>query len=338
MGLQPTDYFSVSQPNGICKTFQTIILFLFALWVPTAICSLTLGSSGVRRKLGMLSEWHGKEPYGRRFVISILGSFLLHVVVWNVTIAAVLNGDNDSEVASFTNLYWIWFIRPMPATFVLFLSWICPPLFIENALEMQLVEGLMGIFTIGIYDDLRIAVGTASDWSFSNSAQKLGFERIRDGSKVGVGFWSIGLVVVLVCLSVCAPTDFYMEKNAKIARAVFFYWSILFNFVRMVAGFAIWSGVPMFDPSSFCPSLDTTGTIAAISVSITIMDHLLRALFCVGRVDWLGSEAKSWQLGEGLRSGYPLDLTAFKFAEGELDGVNLEALGELKMTASLRLC
>jgi len=336
MGLTPADYFSVFQLNGICKTFQTIILFLFALWVPTAICSLTLGSSGVRRKLGKLSEWHGEEPYGRRFVISILGSFLLHVVVWNVTVAAMLNNDNDSKVASFTNLYWIWFIRPMPATFVLFLSWICPPLFIENALEMQLVEGLMGIFTLGIYDDLRITVGTASYWSFSNSTQKLGFERIRDGSKVGVGFWSIGIVVVLACL-IYTFNDFRME-NAKMAGALFLYWSILFNFVRMVASFAIWSGVPMFDPSSFCPSLAATGAIAAISVSITIMDHLLRALFCVGRVDWLGSEAKSWQLGEGLRNGYPLDLTAFKFAEGELDDVNLEALGELKMTASLLLC
>ncbi|KAH8702867.1 hypothetical protein GQ44DRAFT_732669 [Phaeosphaeriaceae sp. PMI808] len=317
--FSPTAVFEVLQPSGVCKTFTTALLLLVALWVPTMVCSLTLGSSGVRRKLGLFSEYRGYKFSIERLAISILGSFLLQAVVWNVSAAALLHRNNQCDLSraycdslylnSFTNMYWIISIRPLAATIVSLLTIINPALFLENALEMQIVEGALGMFTIGIYDGIRKSIPKHFSWDRSldeyNLAQaKIGLRRITDGSKLGVGMWVLSLLVLLCCL---------IKRSARAWTC----WSIFFNFARMAASLAIWAGVPLLEPGTFCPSITTTGGMAVILTAVTITDHIWRALFCVGRVDWVFLGNYRELLAGRDEPSWPMDVTYFAEEEKE---------------------
>lgn len=324
----PANYFELTQPGGICKTFTTTLLLLVSLWVPTAVCSLIFGSSGVRRKLAFFSEYRGLEDlYYTRFVFSMLGSFLLQAVVWNVSAAALLGHNRTCDPASpscyissrnsFTDMYWIIAVRPLAATFISLLTIINPALYLENAIEMQFVEGILGMFTIGIYDSIRKSIPNHVSWDPSLDAEsvaqaQLGLKRMRDGSKLGVGMWVLSFFALLVCI----PAGIF--QSGRRAAQLWTCWSIFFNFMRMAAGFAIWAGVPLLQPATFCPSIATTGGMAAVWVAVTIADHMWRSLFCVGRVEWIFLSKYTELLSGYNKPGWSMDVTYFpKEEEGE---------------------
>jgi len=311
------------QPGGICKTFTTTLLLLVSLWVPTAVCGLIFGSSGVRRKLALFSEYRGLgDLYYTRFVFSMLGSFLLQAVVWNVSAAALLGCDPASPSCyissrnSFTDMYWIIAIRPLAATFISLLTIINPALYLENAIEMQFVEGVLGMFTIGIYDGIRKSIPNHVSWDPSLDAgsvarARLGLERMRDGSELGVGMWVLSFFALLVCIKAG------IFQSGRRATQLWTCWSIFFNFMRMVTGFAIWAGVPLLQPATFCPSIDTTRGMATVWVAVTIADHMWRSLFCVGRVEWIFLSKYTELLSGYDKPGWPMDVTYFPKEEGE---------------------
>lgn len=125
----------------------------------------------------------------------MLGSFLLQAVVWNLSAAALLGCNRTCDPASpscyissrssFTDMYWIIAIRPLAATFISLLTIINPALYLENAIEMQFIEGVLGMFTIGIYDGIRKLIPNHVSWDPSLDAEsiaqaQLGLKRMRD--------------------------------------------------------------------------------------------------------------------------------------------------------------
>jgi hypothetical protein len=313
--LGPTVYFFVSHVGGVCKDPTTVLLYLVSFWIPTGCCSLVLGASFIRRRLGLFSEYHGYKFHPQRIFLSFFGSFLLLTVVFNITAAFLLNGSEpvvgdtyltcipgdctEFPYSSWDDVsyrYWAWYIRPLPATFVLALSLLSPPLFLENAIEMQLVEAIVGMFTIKVYSDLN---ALTPDWTSSLE----GFSIVRPAAIVGIVAWSISLVWLLLVL-------------AKPAGALPLVWgAILFNLSRMCVGLAIWSGVAKIDKSTFCPNMATTGFMVALWVIITLADHFWRALFCVGRIEWLWRYLRFYY---GVEEDWPLDVTV------DIDGLRRE--------------
>jgi hypothetical protein len=280
-----------------CDTPINFTLFLTTLWAPTIICSLTLGSSGVRRKLSLVSEYQDFGNSTWRTATSIFGSFLLQVVGWNVVVASLLYSDPGTS-DSFEDLYWLWSLRPLSASVAMACSFACPALYLENALELELVEGMMGMLLIRVYDEIRRHVELIDGWF-----EDTGLKRMSDGAKVGVGFWSVSLIAFLVCL--CCRRSFW---------AFFTIWSFGWNFVRAAAGFAIWGGIETWLNSAanvndnFCPSSPTLGAVAAISVGVTICDHIWRGMFCVARVEWISPDF-AHMLSPSEKRGWPMDVT-----------------------------
>lgn len=90
-------------------------------------------------------------------------------------------------------MYWI-AIQQLAATFISLLTVINTALYLENAIEMQFVEGVLGMFTTGIYDGIRKSIPNHVSWDTSLDAEsvaqaQLGLKRMRDGSELGVGMW-----------------------------------------------------------------------------------------------------------------------------------------------------
>ena len=173
-------------PPAFANPSTIISLFQLSLWLPPAICSLTLGSNIPRQKISHLKKPPKPDEDFKnlnRFYLflSLFGSFFFQAILWNAVQSRLLVSSNDNSIS---NLYWVWLIRPLPATFVLFMSYICPSLYLENALEMQFVEGVTGMLTIGIYDKIRLAVAQVKDVSVS---QRAGFQYIKHGADLGFG-------------------------------------------------------------------------------------------------------------------------------------------------------
>ena len=102
-------------------------------------------------------------------------------------------------------MYWIITIRPLAATFISLLTIINPALYLENGIEMQFVEGVLGMFAISKYDDIRKSIPNHVSWDPSLDAEsvaqaQLGLKRMRDGSKLGVGMWALSLFALLACI------------------------------------------------------------------------------------------------------------------------------------------
>jgi hypothetical protein len=291
-----------------CNSPFNFVLFFVALWAPTVICSLTLGSSGVRRRLSVVSEYQDFKYSVWRTATSIFGSLLLHVFVWNLAVAALLHDEFGHAGFLFTDLYWLWSLRPLPATLVTVITFACPALYLENALEIQLVEGLQGMLLIRYYDILRRDFG-----AYPGQAQDIGLKRTTDGAKVGVGFWSISVIAIMLCIL----SGHYFWRFWTV-------WSLGWNFVRSAAGFAIWGGLETLknaDGNSsaiFCPSPATLGKVAVVSIVVTIVDHIWRAIFCVGRVDWVSETLKSL-ISDSDKKGWPIDVTYMDPGEGNAE-------------------
>lgn len=116
--LQPvTELFRIQNPNGVCKTPQTITLFLLALWIPPAICQFVLGSILVRSRLSYLRSKKSRSfkvewSMGNEGIISMWGSFFIRAVIEGIPAAVILVANNHSM--SFTRAYFLWAIRPQP--------------------------------------------------------------------------------------------------------------------------------------------------------------------------------------------------------------------------------
>ncbi|EXJ56046.1 hypothetical protein A1O7_08977 [Cladophialophora yegresii CBS 114405] len=275
-----TSRFQVHQASGVCKTSTTVSLLLLSLWVPPAVCSLICGSSIFRRRLSRIKNQPEEHAgYVNRFYlfVSLFGSFFFQAVVFAIAQAQLLADSNPDN--SFSDLYWVWLIRPLPATFVLFMAYMCPTLYLESALEMQCVEGVFGMFTIGIYDDIRKGVRGAD-------ILQPGVKHIRDGANLGFAFWILSFFVALavVALLKIGMLRHRPPDNTPIGGTplrLWTGWSIIFNMMRMIAGFLIWAGIAQVDQQVFCLSLAATGGIAAIAFASALVDHGWRAYFCV---------------------------------------------------------
>ena len=103
----------------------------------------------------------------------------------------------------------------------------------------------------------------------------------------------------------------------------------------MAAGFAIWAGVPLLQPATFCPSIATTGGMAAVLVVIMIADHVWRSLFCAGRVERIFLSKYTELLSGYDKPGWPMDVTYFPKEEEET-GVIEGALQRLRGVAPQR--
>ncbi|KIW64557.1 hypothetical protein PV04_09482 [Phialophora macrospora] len=266
--------FQVHQSSGVCKTSTTVSLLLLSLWVPPAVCSLICGSSIFRRRFSRTRNPEEHVEYINRFYLfaSLFGSFFLQAVVFTIVQGQLLADDNPDN--SISDLYWVWLIRPLPATFVLFMAYLCPTLYLENALEMQCVEGVMGMFTVGIYNDIRKAINGAD-------IIQPGVKYIRDGANLGFAFWILSFFVALGAVHLLIKGMLRESPLDGTPLRVWTGWSIIFNMIRMMAGFLIWAGVAQVDKQVFCPSLAATGGIAAITFASTLVDHGWRACFCV---------------------------------------------------------
>jgi len=268
-------------------------LFLAMLWVPTAVTSLILGSSFIRRRLGRFSRYWGYRNRWRQIFASVFGSVILQAVFFDIIAAGLLAGPSTD----ITNIYWAWFIRPLPGTIVLFLSLTCVPVFIENAIEIQITEIIMSIFTIKIYTDIEMSTRDPIDLD--------GFWSVRYGSILGIVAWTLTLVVFLGCVL----ASFVVSEGDTLGK-VMTRWGVFFNIVGMACGMSIWIGVAKMDPTAFCPSSSVGGGIAALWIFTTVVDHLWRALFCVGRVKWIsGKLASSYHAAD---TEWPLDVTTEK--------------------------
>jgi hypothetical protein len=275
--------FQVHQPSGVCKPSTTVSLLLLSLWVPPAVCSLICGSSIFRRRFALTKKQAQEHAeYVNRFYLftSLFGSFFFQTVVFTIVQGQLLVDDNPDS--SISDLYWVWLIRPLPATLVLFMAYICPTLYLENALEMQCVEGVMGMFTIGIYNDIRKAVGGAD-------IHQPGVKHIRDGANLGFAFWILSFFVALAAVTLLIKGMLREKPPNATPLRLWTGWSIIFNMIRMMAGFLIWAGVAQVDKQVFCPSLAATGGIAAIAFASTLVDHGWRAYFCVVQGTSIGS-------------------------------------------------
>jgi len=368
MSRPATDYFLVQQPEGICKDSKTLILFFLALWVPPVVFSLTIGSSVARNAVGVFTKWQSRSTsYGIQVALSLLGSFVLHISAWNVAVVTLLRKGNEDLAGSFKHLYWSWYIRPMPATIILLLSAICPPLYLENAMEMQLVEGMIGLPTIGIYSWITQATRQRSRGDLSWAAEQHEWEQMRRSSQVGIAFWSIAFGALVLLLMILVVANVHIEgvltsnmtkrtfwpsaiityiraniESGSIVTAIFWL-SVVFNLGRTGVGFGIWSSLDQLDAPLFCPSLATTGTIAAMATSITFVDHVFRALLCVGRVRWAKLDG-IWELHHPKASANtPLDIVKYDVqeqvvsGEGAVDMRKLVELSELLLQRQLRM-
>ena len=113
-----------------------------------------------------------------------------------------------------------------------------------------------------------------------------GIIRLNDGSKLGMAFWILSLLFILL---VIVPINVIRQVRSKsedtvaenMTLVLWAGWSVVFNFMRMAAGFAIWAGITMLDDTIFCPSLSSTGGIAALAFAFTLLDHGWRAYFLV---------------------------------------------------------
>jgi hypothetical protein len=237
------------------------------------------GSSIFRHRLSRLKKQpkDGATTVHRLYLFaSLFGSFFLQVVVWNVAEASFLV-DYDS-VNLLSQTYWAWAIRPLPATFVLFMAYICPTLYLENALEMQFVEGMIGMLDIGIYNDIRKAMGSENEFANGDISVQDGLMDVMQGARLGFAFWILSL---FVAVGVLAWVIFARIPYKNIPLRIWAGWSILFNMVRMIAGFLVFAGVAKMDETAFCPSLVATGAIIALAFGCTLVDHAWRAFFYV---------------------------------------------------------
>ncbi|OCT45304.1 hypothetical protein CLCR_06164 [Cladophialophora carrionii] len=284
-----TSRFQVHQPSGVCKTSTTVSLLLLSLWVPPAVCSLICGSSIFRRRFSRTKN-QSEERAGHvdRFYlfVSLFGSFFFQAVVVTIAQGQLLADDNPDN--SISDLYWVWLIRPMPATFVLFMAYICPALYLESALEMQCVEGVLGMFTIGIYDDIRKGVRGAD-------ILQPGVKPIRDGAKLGFAFWILSFLVAFAVLVLLKIGMMRGKPLDGTPIRLWTGWSIISNMIRTIAGFLIWAGVAQVDQQGFCPSLSATGGIAAIAFAGALVDHGWRAYFCVLDGTTMGPVNSVWR-------------------------------------------
>ncbi len=296
-----TSHFQVHQPSGVCKTPTTISLLLLSLWVPVAVCSLICGTSIFRQRLSCTKK-HPRtvEPTNKLYLFtSLFGSFFFQAVVWAIVQGQLL-ADDDST-SSISDLYWVWLIRPWPATFVLFMAYICPTLYLENALELQCVEGVIGMLTVGIYDGIRKAINGFGDFSthrIGDEDLRTGLEHIAEGAKLGFAFWILSFFIalaVLVLLVIGMGSGKPSDKSAlRIALRLWISWSIIFNASRMIAGFLIWTGVAQLDDGAFCPNLAATGGIAAVAFASTLVDHAWRAYFWVEGASFSSLGSVAW--------------------------------------------
>ncbi|KAJ9602752.1 hypothetical protein H2200_012532 [Cladophialophora chaetospira] len=276
--------FEVHQPSEVCKTPTTISLFLLSLWVPPAVCSLICGSSLFRRRLSRIKKQpeDNVESINRFYLFaSLFGSFFFQLVVWTTVQGQLLSDDDpDNELS---NTYWVWLIRPLPTTFVFFMAYLCPTLYLENALEMQFVEGVMGLFTIDIYDDIRKAVSGLGDLSTEQAGDgnTPALQHISSGAKLGFAFWILSFFVALAVVVLLVVGMMREKPLDSTPLRIWTCWSIIFNAMRMIAGWLIWTEVAQLHEQIFCPSLTATGAIAAIAFASTMVDHGWRAYFCV---------------------------------------------------------
>jgi hypothetical protein len=91
----------------------------------------------------------------------------------------------------------------------------------------------------------------------------------------------------------------------------FFWLSVALNAARTGVGLGIWIGLGRFDSSIFCPSLKTTGVIAATTILVSFVDHIYRAKFSVGRVRWM-KLGGIWELPLHEKQNLPLDIADYK--------------------------
>lgn len=222
--------------------------------------------------------------YTNRFYLfaSLFGSFFFQAIVWTIVQAQLLSDENSKN--SVSDLYWVWLIRPLPATFVLFMAYICPTLFLENALEMQCVEGLVGMLTIDIFNDVRKATNRVGDLSVRKLDYKYSqtaLDHITDGANLGFAFWILSLFAVMGVLVLLVIGMARKTPLDSTPLQVWTGWSIIFNAIRMAAGFLIWAGIAGLDETVFCPNLAATGSLATIAFASTLLDHGWRALFSV---------------------------------------------------------
>jgi hypothetical protein len=301
---QLTSLFQVHQPSGICKSSTTLSLFLLALWIPPAATSLTLGSSVFRARLSRIKKqpFSSNDPDDRQLInrfylfVSVSGSFFLQAVLWNIAHGQLL-ADGNSE-NSVSDLYWVWLIRPLPGTFVLFVAYACPTLYLENALEMQFVEGATGLLSVRIYDEIRSAVrrvGHVATQDVRGGAVGDGLKLVSHGANLGLAFWVLSLLVAVWAAFLLVRRLLCEKPFTRTQLRLWTAWSIVFNLMRMVAGFMIWAGIATVDDRAFCPNLAATGAIAATVAVATLVDHVWRAFFHVegtGRFKSIGPIAK----------------------------------------------
>jgi hypothetical protein len=220
----------------------------------------------------------------------------------------------------------------MPATIVLLLSMMCPPLFLENAIEMQLIEGIIGLPTIVIYIWIMQATEQRPANDMSVSLEQRGLVQIRKSLQAGIALWAIGILglcglLMILLMSVvdierilprsiitdhprpAALIKLIRKRKYNIISIIpaLCWLSVIFNLARMAVGMGIWSSVGHLGSTIFCPRLSTTGFIAGVSILLSLADHLLRASFCVGSIKWLRMDGVWEPLREGSGSSPPLD-------------------------------
>ena len=152
-------------------------------------------------------------------------------------------------------------------------------------MEMQFVEGVIGMLTITVYDEIRKAVGGLGDLSTETSGDqnlRAGLNLVSDGAKMGVAFWVMSLLAAIAAFSIIFFAPRLRDKTVKSSPLrLWLRCSIICNMFRMASGFLIWAGVATVDEHLFCPNLAATGAIAAISFASALLDHCWRAYFRV---------------------------------------------------------
>lgn len=236
----------------------------------------------------------------KRMCLSLGGSLVLQITMAIATAAMLwANPDAGSTRPAFVHPLWAWLVRPMPATAVAIMAVISPAEYMENVVEIQVVEVLIGLLAVGLYGSVMLKTFSSFDGTrytdlASNSPAYQALQRLQAGTVFGFITWIITWIILLITLLYRAiPELMHQLRGPRRAgrrrhipstdkartRALIKVVVVLFNIAKLIAGFLIWGGTLALDPDVFCPKKETITGITVLWAFVPAVDQLWRACF-----------------------------------------------------------